>query len=72
MENKENKIKAVRLSEDELENVSGGVGYSMFYTCADCGGEKNFRYEGGYWVYDQSSELPDVCHDCFIKNHNYE
>ena len=24
MENKENKIKAVRLSDDELENVSGG------------------------------------------------
>ena len=25
MENKENKIKAVKLSDDELENVSGGA-----------------------------------------------
>ena len=40
MENKENEIKAVRLSDDELENVSGGY-YAMFFTCADCGEVKD-------------------------------
>ena len=39
----ENKIKAVRLSEDELENVSGGSSKTTVsgVTCSNCGSTIN-------------------------------
>ena len=50
MENKENKIKAVRLSDDELENVSGalhtldGADYCKGSVCSVCGAPYSLSY----------------------------
>ena len=55
MENKENKIKAVKLSEDELENVSGGQNSVLVLTeegekfrkCDICGNwSQTFYWDG--------------------------
>ena len=51
MENKENKIKAVKLSDDELENVSGGAlhtldraDYCEGLVCSVCGAPYSSDY----------------------------